>query len=202
MSCTETRTSRRCEGIPTTDDGIADGSTSGAGHKWRRFSLIRWDCPLGGRHRRALPARRGAGGSLYCPARQAGSTPCLGVVVQLDPAHAELIGLDVAGILGDGLGRQFQIVVNVYEPCQVRHLFFRCVWCSPRVGSGAVPPGTDCRTGDTASSPCTAQAAAVAALLRLARARSASTAIVAASSAAATTMRAICQPGMPPATMV
>src|SRR5690349_3153825 len=46
------------------------------------------------------------------------------------------------------------------------------------------------------------QAAAVAACRRLARARSASTATVAASRAAATAIRVICQPAMPPVTTV
>jgi hypothetical protein len=41
-------------------------------------------------------------------------------VVQLDLAHAELIGPGVAGVIGDlrdGLGRQLQILVKVHESC-------------------------------------------------------------------------------------
>jgi hypothetical protein len=43
-----------------------------------------------------------------------------GVVVQLDLAHAELIGPAVAGVIGDlrdGLGGQLQILVEVHESC-------------------------------------------------------------------------------------
>jgi hypothetical protein len=49
-----------------------------------------------------------------------------GVVVQLDLAHAELIGCAVAGVIGDlcdGLGGQLQILVKVHEP---RHDMLLC----------------------------------------------------------------------------
>jgi AcrR family transcriptional regulator len=49
-----------------------------------------------------------------------------GVVVQLDLAHAELIGRAVAGVIGDlrdGLGGQLQILVKIHEP---RHDMLLC----------------------------------------------------------------------------
>src|SRR5271169_5435036 len=74
----------------------------------------------------ARDAERGvvlADGVLVGPVKQAVHL-AVGVVVQLDLAHAELVGLAVAGVLGDlrdSLGWQFQVVVEVHElrhpPC-------------------------------------------------------------------------------------
>jgi hypothetical protein len=98
-------------------------------------------------------------------------------VVKLDLAHAELIDPGVAGVLGelrDGVGGQLQILMKVHESTHVMLLL----------------PGPLFM----------ARAAAVIAFRRVARARSSSTAKVAASRADPTAIRAICQPGMPPAT--
>ena len=70
----------------------------------------------------ARHAQRGvvlADGLFVWPVQQAVHLAA-GVVVQLDLAHAELIGPGVAGVIGDlrdGLGGQLQILVKVHESC-------------------------------------------------------------------------------------
>src|SRR5215469_2231448 len=60
----------------------------------------------------------GADGWLVRPVKQA-VDPAVGVVVQLDLAHAELVGPGVARVVGDlrdRLSGQLQILVKIHEP--------------------------------------------------------------------------------------